>query len=295
MDVKYVEIRPKTVLNRLKGEDEIFHSRYTLNPYKGCEHGCQYCYARSEKYLPHSREEDFSQVIYVKVNAPLLLKKELPKLKKAIIDLGSACDPYQQAEKKFGLTRKILEVIVKHNFPLNLLTKSDLVLRDIDLFKKLDYCCVSFTVTTLDEKLTGLLEPVAPSPERRLNAMKKLNEEGITTGVLFMPIIPFLEDSSKNLESVISESKAHGARYVIASLGMTLRDNQKLRFMNFLRENYPELIPKYNELFGGRVSPGHAYMEKISKEINELCDKYKISEFMPSYAPKEPQTKLYNP
>ncbi|MCS4542139.1 MAG: radical SAM protein [Euryarchaeota archaeon] len=270
---------------------------YTLNPYRGCQHACQYCYVQSEKYLPFSNIEEFSKTIQVKVNAPQVLKKELSKLRdKAIVAVGSATDPYQPVEQEYRITRKVLDVLNDRNFPCHILTKSDLVLRDVDILSEISkksWCVVSFTITTLDANLVKMLEPRAPSPERRLQAIKKLSDVGIVAGVTFMPIIPYLCDTNENLEKVVKGSAASGAKYVIAG-GMTLRDNQKIRFVNLLKTNFPKLIKKYEKLYGDKISPDRAYETKIEQKVADFCKKYRVRDRVPKYIPssRKIQTKI---
>lgn len=271
--------------------DEWFRSGWNLNTYRGCEHACNYCYARSHKYLIHSTEEAFDRTIFVKINAPQVLRRELEKLskkgKKGIICFNSASDPYQPCEVKYKISRKVLGVIKDYHFPCHIMMKSDLILRDLDLLREVSeraWCTVSFTITTFE--LAELLEPKAPEPERRLNAMKKLSEEGVSTGILLMPIIPYLTDNKENIEEIVERGAESGAEYVIPG-EMTLRDAQKERFMKLLEETFPELVEKYEALYKNSI-PGEEYRSKVTEIIKSVCHKHK----MPMRIP-EPRIKRY--
>ena len=201
--VKFVEIEAKSVLQKQKFRDNWFWNRYNLNHYRGCQFACNYCDAITEKYLVHKDYKDFTRIIYIKRNAPEVLEKEVETLKPDVVAMSGVTDPYQPAEKKYELTRKILESLAKHKFPVHIITKSDLVLRDIDLLREIaeqTWCTVSLTIITFDKELLPYLEPFAPSPGRRLKAVEKLNEGGVQAGVDFTPIVPYLLDGPENID-----------------------------------------------------------------------------------------------
>jgi DNA repair photolyase len=256
---------------------EPFSKEFNLNTYRGCEHACNYCYARANKYLIHKDEKDFDQTIFVKINAADLLRKELAKLKKrCMIFLNSASDPYQICEEKYGITRKVLEVINEYKFPCHIMTKSNLILRDLDLLKNINenaFCTVSFTITTFNKRLLEIFEPRAPEPEKRLEAMNIISENGIYTGVFFMPIIPYITDSEENIENVVRKSKEKGAKYVIYST-LTLRDVQRERFMNLLKENFPDIFKTYEKLYGENQSPNKDYQKMLEKRLDIILKKH---------------------
>ncbi|MDI6811353.1 MAG: radical SAM protein [archaeon] len=205
----------------------------------------------------HADYGDFSRIIYVKKNAPEVLEKEVKKVKPDVVAMSGVTDPYQPAEKKYGLTRKILEILAEHEFPVHIGTKSDLVLRDVDLLKEIakqTWCTVSLTIITFDKKLLPYLEPFAPSPERRLEAVKNINEAGVQAGVNFTPIVPYLLDNPGNIEEVIKRASKQ-AEYILIGAGMTLRSNQRIRFFELLKTNFPELVERYENLYGEQESP----------------------------------------
>ena len=280
---KFIEIEAKSILTKHKFRDNWFWNRYAINPYRGCQFACNYCDAITEKYLVHKNYKDFSRVIYLKKNAPELLEKEIKKVKPDVVAMSGVTDPYQPAEKKYGVTRKILEILAKHRFPVHIITKSDLILRDIDLLREIakqTWCTVSLTIITFNQRLLPHLEPFAPSPEKRLKAIKKLNEAGIQAGVDFTPIVPYLLDSLNNIEEVVKRASEY-AEYVLIGAGMTLRSNQQIRFLELLKKNFAELVEKYETLYGKQESPPHDYIVRLNRCTFEFCKKYGIKNYIP--------------
>jgi DNA repair photolyase len=285
--------------------DNWFWESASVSPYKACEHGCNYCDGRSHRY--HA-SEDFDNLIHVKINAIEVLKKELDKLfprQRTLADFGTdkpplqknskivvavssgISDAYQQAEKKYRLTRKILKLLLQYEVPTYVMTKSDLVLRDMDLLKKINdkvWCNVSFSFSTIDKKTAAIFEPKASSPKKRLEAMKKIADEGILTGATYIPIIPYITDSKKQIEDTIKASKKHGAKYVLAA-SMTTRDLQSERFYETIKKHYPGLEKKYKLLYSKGYSPHGKYLNDLYQNINTICKEYDIRQYIPRYIP----------
>jgi len=281
--VEFKEVKAKTVLNKYKYRDNWFWCRYSINPYRGCQFACNYCDAITEKYLVHENVEDFSRIIYVKTNAPELLEKELEKAKRDVVALSGVTDPYQPAERKYEITRRILEILRDKNFPVHIGTKSDLVLRDVGILSEISkksWCTVSFTITTFDKKLLLLLEPFSPPPERRIEAMKKLAEAGIRAGVDFTPIIPHILDDDNNIREVIRKASENNAEYILPGSGMTLRSNQRIRWFQLLKENWPELIEKYEKLYGESQEPDREYVVGINRKAFKICKEFNIETYI---------------
>lgn len=280
--VKFTEIEAKSILQKQKYRDNWFWSRYNLNSYRGCQFACNYCDAITEKYLVHKNYHDFSRIIYVKRNAPKVLEGEVRKFKPDVVAMSGVTDPYQPAEEKYELTRNNLEILAKHRFPVHIATKSDLVLRDIDLLKEITektWCTVSFTIITFNKKLLPYLEPCAPSPERRLKAVKKLNKEGIQAGVNFIPIVPYFLDSPENIEEVIKRTSKH-AKYILIGSGMTLRSNQRIRFLELLYRHFPKLVEKYENLYKEKESPPKDHIVNLNRLAFKFCRKYGIKSYI---------------
>jgi len=280
--VKFKEIEAKSILQPQKYRDDWFWNRYNLNSYRGCQFACNYCDAITEKYLVHEDYKDFSRIIYVKKNAPGVLETEVKKFKPDVVAMSGVTDPYQPAERKYELTRKILKILAKHKFPVHIITKSDLVLKDIDLLKEIakqTWCSISLTIVTFNQELLPYLEPFAPSPERRLEAIRKLNDAGIQAGVDFTPIVPYLLDNEENIKEVVKRASEH-AKYILIGAAMTLRSNQRTRFLELLRKNFPEHVEKYENLYGNQESPPKDYIVRLNKCAFEFCKKYGIKNYI---------------
>ena len=246
-------IQAKTILAKVKkAPDPWFGLTYNMNLYRGCQHQCIYCDSRSECY----QIKDFSH-IQIKENAIQLLEKEIKRKKlKGTIGTGSMNDPYMPIEKQLETTRKALKIIDKYNYPVHILTKSNLVLRDLDLLKQISktYAAVSFTITTFDNSLAQILEPGAPSTSERFEAIKILSDAGIYTGVLLMPVLPFINDSVENISAIVETAKKSGAKYVIGWMGMTLRDRQREYYYDKLNQHFPGLKEKYIARYGNQYN-----------------------------------------
>ncbi|MHA1157049.1 MAG: radical SAM protein [Candidatus Heimdallarchaeota archaeon] len=219
-----------------------------LNPYQGCYHNCVYCDGKSEQYYMH---EDFGERIRVKTTIG-----------------GGVCDVYQPAEKEAKMARKLLEIVYDYQLPLWILTKNKLVLRDIDLIKKINkesYACVNFTITLADERARKIFEPRASSSEERFEAIKILRKEGINSGIYFYPCLPFIGDTEENVSSIYQRAKEVNAQFVNCA-GLTLKPGRsKNEFMNALRVNYPDIYPKYEQLYGNENKYGHLDYEQFKK------------------------------
>jgi DNA repair photolyase len=286
MPVKYEEITCKRVLDSFGILDTRFWTRHCFDPYINCEFNCVYCNFGTQ------RREDFrgfSAPVYVKLNAPQVLARELSGLKrKGVVNLGVATDIYQQAEKKYCITRQILEVLKEHNCPFAIGTKSDLILRDLNLIceaSEKSWCCVSFSITTLNENLAKLLEPNAPSPKRRLEAMRRLSDAGITTGIWLSPVIPYVTDKDENIARVIEAAIENGARFV---LGVGLDTRDLVRFKRFLEEHFAWLVPKYERLYKGRDRPytyyaNEFYLYDLYRKFISLCQRYGVESYLPHF------------
>ncbi|MCC8153660.1 MAG: radical SAM protein, partial [Tannerellaceae bacterium] len=245
-EINYIEA--KTILSPLRKGDSWFGIGYNMNLYRGCQHGCIYCDTRSKCY----RIGDISRIA-VKKNAMALLEKELTvkRKKKATIGTGSMNDPYMPVEKDLQLVRNALEIISRFRFPVHVITKSSLIERDCDILQDISqtYAAVSFTITTTDNELAAKIEPGASLPAERLRAMEKLADKGIYTGVTLMPLLPFINDTTDNLESIIRQAVDAGASYILPAFGMTLREGSRDYYYQSLERLFPGLKMKYEHLF----------------------------------------------
>jgi DNA repair photolyase len=280
------EIQAKTLLARVKGPDDWFGLYYNMNLYRGCQHQCIYCDSRSECY----QIEDFEHDVLVKANAIELLRCELGgKRVIGTIGTGSMNDPYMPLEGEIRLTRRALEAIAEAGFPVHVITKSDLALRDIDLLAEISrksYAAVTFTVTTAEDALSKRLEPGAPVSSRRLAALQALGERGILGGVALMPVLPFIEDTEENIRLIIRLAQAAGAKYILPAFGMTLRDRQRRYYYAKLDRLFPGLRPRYEQAFGERYSAPARNARHLGQVFAEMCGEFGIAMKMPVFAPR---------
>ena len=289
--IAYKEV--KSILNKHKKRDSWFLDEYSVNPYEGCGFNCTYCYVHGSKY-----GENLAEKIVIKKDAAAILDKQLANRAKknefGFIAVGSATDAYMQAEEEIGLTRDLLKVILKHRFPVFISTKSDLIKRDLDLLKLIDETAIlpadlktdpgrgviiSFSISTLDEKLAKQIEPGAPAPLKRLETLKICSDAGFLSGVNAMPLLPYLTDTDEEMEKIVAASKQYGAHYVLIA-GLTLfgndeRDSKQLVF-KFLKNNYPGLLEKYEKMYGAVYYVPWQYQQQLKKRSDALCEKYKI-------------------
>ena len=280
------EVTARTLLSSAKRPDPWFGIKYTMNLYRGCQHQCIYCDSRSECY----QIENFADVL-VKVNAIDLLKQELPRRRvKGTIGTGSMSDPYLPLEATRRLTAQALEVIAAQQFPVHVLTKSDLVLRDLETLRVIGqlYAAISFTITTADDELGKKVEPGAPLVSRRFAAMAKLAGASLLTGVLLMPVLPFIEDNPENIGAIVKRAKECGASYILASFGMTLRDRQRAYYYAQLNRLFPGLRQQYERQCGNRYSAPARGATQLEQVFKETCERHGIATRMPFYQPAPP-------
>jgi DNA repair photolyase len=281
---EFVAYRPKTILNKGKRADHWFWSRYSAYPYKGCMHGCEFCYCREEKYFPYEDPRDFAYRIQVKENAPELLRRALSR---APVDLVMTGD-YQPAERKFEVSRKMLEVCRDLGFPVSVLERSPLVLRDLDLLQEIHdraTAVVFFSIISTPDsrryERVRQMENLAPAMERRFVAMERIARAGILTGTCMMPILPDLCDDEANLRNVVRWTADHGGQFVLAS-GLTLADQQRVFFFRVLDERFPDLADHYRGLYPeGSYGPVRSNWKQIALRLRELCEQYGIRDRMP--------------
>ncbi len=277
-------IQAKSILSKLKQQDSWFGITYNMNLYRGCQHGCIYCDTRSECY----KVGDISQ-ISVKQNALELLAKELASKRKnkATIGTGSLNDPYMPIEKELQLTRKALQIIASHKFPVHIITKSNLVERDTDILQKLSkiYTAVSFTITCAADSLAQKVEPNASLTSERYKAMKILADKGIYTGITLMPVLPFINDTTENIEILMRQAKDSGASYILPMFGVTLRKGSRDYFYKALDHAFPAIKTKYQSVYGERYECFSDNHRKLSDLFYNLCTTLGIDTKMKFYKP----------
>jgi DNA repair photolyase len=290
---RFVCYQPKTILNKGKRADHWFWTRYSAYPYLGCQHGCVFCYCRERKYIPHKSQDvdtvydpqadEFSHLIKIKENAAQLLRKELVR---APVDMVFTGD-YQPSERKFKISRQMLEVCLELGFPVFVLTRSPLVMRDLDLFKAINQrarAVVAFSIISTPDSpeymRTSKMEGLAPTAEKRFMAMEQIAKAGILTGTVAMPLLPGLCDDDRNLKVLAQWTARHGGKFILAG-GLTLADQQKGFFMRVLRQNHPDLLSLYTNLYpAGSYSQAQPWRQ-VGLRLREYCQQEGISDRMP--------------
>jgi DNA repair photolyase len=292
-NVEYFTLPSKSLLNRCVSRRAMPFT-WTINPYRGCEFACRYCYARyTHEFMEMRDGTEFEQKIYVKQHAADLLRRELRRVKPdEAIALGTATDPYQPAERRYEVTRSILEAFANHRgFELGIVTKSNLIIRDLDLLKAVatnNRLSIHVTVTTLDADLARMLEPRAPRPDLRMEAVRTLAQSGLRVGISCSPVIPGITDAPKDLEALIHAASEAGADYVFAN-PLFLKPCSAAVFLPFLQQNFPHLVENYRQRYQDRAFLPPAYSKRLSQLIRRLREKHKLtSSRRPAYATKWP-------
>jgi DNA repair photolyase len=287
-NVEYFEIPARSILNRTKPNMPF---RWTINPYRGCEFGCKYCYARYAHEFMELDPADFEDKIYAKSAPGHLLRQELARVqhKDEGIAIGTATDPYQPAERRFGRTRAILEVFAtQRGWHLGLISKSDLIVRDLDLLREIarrNVLSVHITVTTLDEKLARLLEPRAPRPDLRMQAVQKLRSAGVCVGVNPNPIMPGITDSDSSLDRVARATRDHGGM-TFGGGALYLPGAAQKVFLPFLDSEFPHLAARYRETFEHNIHLSREYKDALGERIRRIRERYGLASGMIEYRPE---------
>jgi DNA repair photolyase len=272
----YQLLQPKVTITELDKPHPVFLHKIAVNPYTNCSYGCQYCYAIKDEEI----NQPYSPRIGVKTNIVYCLKRTLKNIDSPVpVALGTLTDPYQPAEKEFQISRHCLEIIVEKQFPLQIFTKSDLIMRDANILSKYSqkgFCTVMITIPTLEEKLKNKLEPNAPKIEQRLNLISQLREKNILCGILLAPIIPYVNDEPKRLDQIFYTASKIGAEYLIPG-GLVLGpEPAKKRMMKLLTKHFGKIAHRYEALYGKDTMPGLTYSNRIMGCVKELSAKYKL-------------------
>ena len=279
--VEYFTLPVRSLLNRCTSARVPFV--WTINPYRGCEFACKYCYARyTHEFMEMRDGADFEQKIYVKQHAADLLRQELRQVKPGEdIAIGTATDPYQPAERRYEITRAILQELGRHQgLELSLITKSNLILRDLDLLRQIavgNRLSVHVTITTLNVELARLLEPRAPRPDLRLEAVRQLSQSGLRVGVSCSPVLPGITDSPKDLDALVYAVAEAGARHIFAN-PLFLKPCSAAVFLPFLEKEFPELRERYGEHYGKRAFLPKAYGQRLARLMARLREKYGLGQ-----------------
>ncbi len=274
-----VETACRTLLNRVRGPLPF---RWSANPYRGCQHDCAYCFARSSyALLGYDPSADFAGLVEVKVNAPEALHRDLSRRswRRELIAVGTACDPYQPAELHYRLTRRCLAVLVRHANPTSIVTKSPFILRDRDILQELGRqapLTVNFSVSFLDRDRWRRIEPSTAPPWKRLGALEQLAKAGVRAGVLMAPVMPGINDDPATLEQVVRAARDHGASFVAAN-ALFLQPATRQAFFDALAIHYPHLLPLYARLYDHAYAPPR-YRAQVQREIDELKRRFALDD-----------------
>ena len=266
--VEAIEQPAKSVINAVKG----MPFKWSVNPYRGCYHQCRFCYARrTHKYLETDGVREWGSRIYVKVNAPAVIRTELGKRtwRHERVAIGTVTDPYQPFEGRYRLTRGILQALADYETPAGIITRSPLVVRDIDVLQRLARVAgvsVSVSIATLDESLAREIEPTVAPPQQRLRAVRMLADDGIPVNVALAPVLPRITDTAEQIEAVVHAAREAGANKVWHNT-LYLHEVTRDAFFNYLRESKPEMIAEYAKLYSGKYAP-----RVIADEIDARVD-----------------------
>jgi DNA repair photolyase len=277
-ETEYLDLPCRSALNRCTSDRMPF--RWTINPYRGCEFGCTYCYARyTHEFMGMDDSRLFETRIFAKQGAAEALERDLPpgKIPDGAIAIGTVTDPYQPVERKLKVTRSILEVLARREgLTLSITTKGALITRDIDLLLEIarrNTLTINITITTLSRKLSRMLEGRAPRPAKRLEALRSLTSAGLRAGVFIMPVIPAITDGAAALEAIVAAASRAGASYV-ACQALFLRSSARKEFYPFLDASFPKLAPRLKRIYGANVYYTSDYRERLSVLFRKLQVKY---------------------
>jgi DNA repair photolyase len=280
----------KSILRKHRKIDSWFISRYGMNLYRGCTHNCTYCDGRAEGYYV---EGEFGNDVVVKNNAPQILERELNPARKRqplkpgfILVGGGVGDSYQPVEQKFCLTRKALQIIEKRGFPVHMLTKSTLIKRDQDILQQINEksrVIISFSFSSVDDKISSILEPGVPPASERLEALVFFKKQGMACGMFLLPVIPFITDTPEQIEQSVKKAKELDLDFVVCG-GMTLKPGrQKEHFMKMLEQYYPHLIHNYEHLYTWDKwgNAKRSYYIALNRLFHTIAQKYRMPERIP--------------
>jgi len=279
-NVEYFTLGTRSLLHRVVSRRNLPFT-WAINPYRGCEFACKYCYARyTHEFMELRDGVEFERKIFVKQHAAALLRSELKRVKRGEeIAIGTATDPYQPAERRFEVTRAILEELAKHSgLEIGVVTKSNLVTRDAEILRQVgehNRIFVNVTVTTVDAELARRLEPRAPRPDLRLEAVRQLNLPGVDAGVICAPVLPEITDRPGDLEALVKAASEAGAKYIFAN-PLFLKPCSAAVFLPFLAEHFPALVDNYKKRYESRAFLPQGYAQRLSLQMTRLREKYRI-------------------
>ena len=276
-EARYQEVECRSALNRVQG----MPFSWTLNPYRGCTHGCHYCFARRyHVQFEMNADDEFASVILVKKNFVDVLRRELdrPTWTREYVAFGTATDPYQPIEGHYRLTRNSLIALTEGRTPVGLITKGPMVVRDRDVLadlSKVAACTVYMSVPTVDEDAWRVLEPGTAHPLQRLRAVRELTEAGVNAGVLMAPVVPGFSTSHSKLERTVKAIADHGARFVGCNV-MYLQDGTRSHFLKFIEREFPAMLPRFERLYASKYPP-ESYRKEVKGMVRVLQERYGLT------------------
>jgi DNA repair photolyase len=286
----YEPITTKHTLNKVREEKMPFD--WSINPYRGCEHGCSFCYARAFQSFMSLSADEFQRHIMIKANAAEALEAQLSRLARrfngnidevsryvGLVAIGTATDPYQPIEGKARITRACLSVLNKYRIPVSLTTRSPLILKDLDLLAEMNVHSVNISISTLNRELTRKLEPAAPFPMKRLETIQALSERGVRAGAFIAPILPYLTDGDDEMEPLIREVRNYKAAFAMTSM-LRLPPDVKVWFFQALHTHFPQLVSKYAKLYQTAYADW-SYLEPAMSRIRDIVRKYGLLSSLP--------------
>jgi DNA repair photolyase len=291
------EVTAKQAMNRVKEPRMPFD--WSINPYRGCSHGCSFCYARTtHTFLGMEADDTFQNHILLKTNAAEALEAQLAKWAKrhqgdveevarqvGLVAIGTATDPYQPVEAKARIARECLKVLARYQIPTTITTRSPLILRDLDILREVPIASINISVNTLDNETYRRLEPATPHPMKRLETVQALVENGLPAGVFVAPILPYLTDSEEGLEQLTAAVKASGAQFAMPSV-LRLTSGVKEWYFQVIGEHYPHLLPAYRRMYS-KAYPSAGYIDALGKRVRGLLARFEL----PTDVPTRPQAK----
>ncbi|MFC0329527.1 radical SAM protein [Paenibacillus sepulcri] len=277
----------KQTLNKVTAKSMPFE--WSINPYRGCTHGCSFCYARAfQSFIGREADDEFQNRITIKQNAAEALEAQLAKKAKkfggdldaaadqiGLIAIGTATDPYQPIEGKAMITREILKVLAKYRILTSITTRSPLILRDLDLLSEMRISSINISINTLRADVTRKMEPATPFPAKRLETVEALMKRDIRAGIFIAPILPCLTDSGRDLEQLIAAARDHGTAFAHASL-LRLSPDVKTWYLHMLELHFPQLLAAYRNLFPGAYA-NRAYADQLMEMVHKLLEQYGLS------------------
>ncbi|ANE46975.1 radical SAM protein [Paenibacillus swuensis] len=294
---RYESIQSKTMLNSVKATSMPFN--YSLNPYRGCQHGCSFCYARStHAFLGERTDDTFQHHIFLKNNAADALREQLVKASRSKqgldrfgpVAIGTATDPYQQIESRAMLTRQCLEVLAEYEVPVSVTTRSPLILRDLELLKRMKVASINLSVHTVNTNVWRRFEPSTPSPAKRLDTVKTLVEEGLPAGIFMAPILPLITDTDNELDLFVRVAAASKASFVMPSFLRLNTSEVKYWFFETLRTHYPEFVTTYASYYHASHHLPDGYRLPMKKKVHTLLARYGLADKEPFIRPPENAT-----